>query len=59
MAAHGSTSVTLPSWIRNPVGWFIHEFTATTQNVPTTPDTAIGANMARCNRGGMRPHPYR
>ena len=57
MAAHGSTSVTMPSRMVNPVGSFIQEFTETTQKVPTMPDIAIGISMARCSRGGMRSQP--
>ena len=57
IARHGSTSVTSPSTIRNPVGLFIQALTAITQKVPTTPAHAIGISMARWRRGGIRPHP--
>ena len=50
IAAHGSTSVTCPSTRRNPEGVFIQAFTEMMQNVPTTPETAIGTSVSRCSR---------
>ncbi len=47
IAAHGSTSTTWPSTIRNPDGAFIQALTEITQKVPTTPATAIGTTISR------------
>src|SRR5213076_3647143 len=38
----GSTDVTLPVVGEYPCGWFIHEFTATTENAPPNPVIATG-----------------
>ena len=57
IARHGFTSTTWPFTMRKPCGWFIQAFTLTTQNVPTTPDAAIGSSIARCRRGGIRSQP--
>ncbi len=55
--AHGSTFVTSPSTRSKPTGAFIQALTAITQNVPTTPVTAIGSTISRCFLGGIRSQP--
>ena len=57
IAATGSTSVTRPSTIRKPCGWFIQAFTVITMNEPVTPVIAIGMPLARCQRGDSRSQP--
>ena len=57
-ADHGCTSVALPLTSVNPVGWFIHPFTAMTKSDPATPATATGIPDRKCARGGSRSHPY-
>jgi hypothetical protein len=56
-AFHGCTSAALPSTSVNPVGWFIHAFTAMTKNDPATPAIAIGMPHRKCSRSGSRSHP--
>ena len=51
-------SVTVPSGSSvKPDGAFIHAFTASTQNVPNTPDAIIGIRVSKCVRWGNRPQP--
>src|ERR1700754_591438 len=55
----GSTLVSLPLVSVNPAGEFIHEFIATTDRAPSTPDTTIGTPLHQCAQGDSRCHPYR
>ena len=57
-ADHGCTSVARPSTSVNPVGWFIHPFTAMTNSDPATPAIATGIPLAKCSRGERRSQPY-
>jgi hypothetical protein len=57
-AAHGCTSVARPSTSVNPVGLFIHPFTAMTNSDPATPAIAMGIPHAKCARGESRSQPY-
>ena len=60
IAASGSTSVTVPSRSNvNPVGAFIHAFTARMQKVPNRPANMIGISVRRWTFGDSRPQPYR
>ena len=56
-ARHGFTSVARSFTSVNPVGWFIHPFTAMTKNDPATPAIAIGAPHQKCAHGRSRSHP--
>ena len=57
-AASGLTSVIFPPGpTLKPAGWFIQEFAATTENVPTMPAIAIGIPDQKCVHGDMRFHP--
>ena len=48
---HGSTEVTVPEVGENPCGWFIHEFTATTENAPPRPVITTGTPAQKCAHG--------
>ena len=53
----GSTDVTLPVVGENPCGWFIHEFTATTEKAPPNPAITTGTPVQKCVHGDRRFHP--
>ena len=53
----GSTSVTSPFVSVKPCGWFIHEFTATTENAPPSPQIGIGTPAQKCFHGDSRSQP--
>src|SRR5215469_8251937 len=55
----GSTETTRPSWMVNPCGWFIHEFTETTDQAPRIPATATGTPLHQCAHGRSLRQPYR
>src|SRR6201996_1343185 len=57
--ATGSTLVSLPLVSVNPAGEFIHEFIATTDRAPSTPEITIGTPLHQCAQGDNRCHPYR
>ena len=40
-----------------PCGWFIHEFTATTENAPPIPQIGIGTPAQKCVHGRSRSQP--
>ena len=50
--AHGSTCVIRPWLSVKPLGWFIHEFAATTENAPKIPDTTSGTPVHQCSQPG-------
>ena len=54
---HGSTDVTSPVVGENPCGWFIHEFTATTENAPPRPVITTGTPVQKCVHGDRRFQP--
>src|SRR3954464_12680736 len=47
----GSTEVTSPVVGEKPWGWFIQEFTATTENAPPRPVIATGTPVQKCVHG--------
>ena len=53
----GSTDVTLPVAGEYPCGWFIHEFTATTEKAPPKPVITTGTPVQKCVHGDRRFHP--
>src|SRR5246127_4647548 len=55
----GSTLVISPWLSVYPAGEFIHEFAATTDMAPSTPNTTIGGPLHQCAHGDSRRHPYR
>jgi hypothetical protein len=59
ITAHGFTWVIRPWAIVNPDGWFIHEFAATTENAPSTPEITRGTPVHQCNQAGSRRQAYR
>jgi hypothetical protein len=48
---HGWTEVTSPVAGEYPCGWFIHEFTATTENAPPRPVITTGTPDQKCAHG--------
>ena len=54
---HGSTDVTSPVVGENPCGWFIHEFTATTENAPPRPVITTGTPVQKWAHGERRFQP--
>src|SRR4051794_35890785 len=57
MTLSGSTEVTSPLVGEKPCGWFIHEFTATTEKAPPRPVITIGTPVQKCVQGDKRSHP--
>ena len=53
------TSVTRPLLRVKPLGWFIHEFAATTDTAPRTPEMTSGTPVHQCSHGGRWRQPYR
>ena len=51
-AAHGSMLTTSPSTTSNPVGVFIHAFTAMTKNAPAKPAMIMGIPVRMWIRSG-------
>ena len=58
IAAHGRTSVTRPSAISKPVGWFIHAFAVTTKNALAVPASSTGTPASSRPVGDSRSHAY-
>ena len=55
---HASMSVTLPAASSvNPCGEFIHEFTATTEYAPPSPQITIGTPVQKCAQPESRFQP--
>ncbi len=49
--------MTSPVLGEKPCGWFIHEFTATTENAPPIPVITIGTPHQKCVHGFRRFQP--
>src|SRR3954467_2686910 len=48
---HGWTAGTPPHGGGEPLGWVIHELTATTENAPPTPQNMMGTPAQKCVHG--------
>src|SRR3954453_1362275 len=57
MTFSGSTEVTSPEVGEKPCGWFIHEFTATTEKAPPSPGITIGTPHQKWGHGARRLQP--